>query len=388
MPSVKLDLSQTKRETANEDEAIASFEGRLLFSAIEEAVFVQMLRLERRRSERSGKPFMLVVIDGSDVRRETRSQIFHHAASAIKLCTRETDVLGWYERGKKLGLLMTEIGQGAAADIDAIAKRLTTALEKALNHDVYSRVKVTFCLYPEPAADEKDDNDSGVQRDVTLYPDLAGRRSERRRSLALKRALDIVGSLFLLLFCLPVFLVLAVLVKFSSPGPVFFRQKRLGQFGRRFTFLKFRTMYVNNDSAIHQEYVAKLIAGQKEAGQGQGVYKLTNDPRVTPLGRFLRKSSLDELPQLINVLRNDMSLVGPRPPLPYEYQRYLVWHRRRVLEMKPGMTGLWQVEGRSRTTFEEMVRIDLRYAGSRSFWVDLKILLNTPRAVFTGRGAC
>ncbi len=387
MSTVKLDLSQTTRETANEDEAVASFEGRLLFSAIQEAVFVQMLRLERRRSERSGKPFMLVVIDGCDVRREMRSQIFHHAAAAIQLCTRETDVLGWYERGKKLGLLMTEIGQGDAKDIDAIAARLTNTLQKALNHDVYSRVKMTFCLYPETSTDE-DDNGCRQQRDVMLYPDLAGRRNQRRRSLALKRMLDIVGSLAMLILCLPVFLVIAVLVKFSSPGPVFFRQKRLGQFGRRFTFLKFRTMYVNNDSAIHQEYVSKLIAGQKEAGQGQGVYKLTNDPRVTPLGRFLRKSSLDELPQLINVLRNDMSLVGPRPPLPYEYQRYLAWHRRRVLEMKPGMTGLWQVEGRSRTTFEEMVRIDLRYAGSRSFWLDLKILLDTPRAVLSGRGAC
>jgi lipopolysaccharide/colanic/teichoic acid biosynthesis glycosyltransferase len=133
--------------------------------------------------------------------------------------------------------------------------------------------------------------------------------------------------------------------------------------------------------------VARLIAGDHGAGQGCAVYKLQNDPRVTPLGRFLRKTSLDELPQFFNVLRNEMSLVGPRPPLPYEYERYQVWHRRRVLEMKPGLTGLWQVEGRSRTTFEEMVRIDLRYAGCRSIWMDLKILLLTPGAVLSGRGA-
>jgi len=193
---------------------------------------------------------------------------------------------------------------------------------------------------------------------------------------------------FAILLFLPLFLVIAVLVKLSSPGPVFFRQKRLGQYGQHFNFFKFRTMYVNNDPRIHQEYVARLIAGSRDAGQGSATFKLKNDPRVTPLGRFLRKSSLDELPQFFNVLRNDMSLVGPRPPLPYEYERYQVWHRRRVLEMKPGITGLWQVEGRSRTTFEEMVRIDLRYAGSRSFWVDLKILLLTPAAVLSGRGAC
>lgn len=387
MPTMKVDRVPKTQDVPNEDEAVASFEGRLLFSAIQEAVFIQMLRLERRRTERSGKPFMLVLIDGCDVRREMRSQVFHHAASAIVLCTRETDVLGWYERGKKLGLLMTEIGLGEAKDVDAIVRRLSHALEKAVAQDIYSRLKVSFCLYPEPCSDPDDPASHQQQRDILLYPDLSGRRGQRRASLALKRALDLAGSLTLLVLCLPVLLILAVMVKCSSPGPIFFRQSRLGQYGRPFTFFKFRTMYVNNDPAIHQEYVSKLIAGQKEAGQEKGVYKLTNDPRVTRLGRFLRKSSLDELPQLFNVLRNDMSLVGPRPPLLYEYQRYQAWHRRRVLEMKPGMTGLWQVEGRSRTTFEEMVRIDLRYAVCRSLWVDLKILLHTPRAVLTGRGA-
>jgi lipopolysaccharide/colanic/teichoic acid biosynthesis glycosyltransferase len=146
-------------------------------------------------------------------------------------------------------------------------------------------------------------------------------------------------------------------------------------------------MYTDNDPAIHREYVARLIAGDQDAGQGCAMYKLKNDPRVTPLGRFLRKTSLDELPQFFNVLCNQMSLVGPRPPVPYEYERYQMWHRRRVLEMKPGLTGLWQVEGRSRTTFEEMVRIDLRYAGCRSLWMDLRILLLTPGAVLSGRGA-
>jgi lipopolysaccharide/colanic/teichoic acid biosynthesis glycosyltransferase len=145
-------------------------------------------------------------------------------------------------------------------------------------------------------------------------------------------------------------------------------------------------MSTDSDPRIHQEYVAKLIAG--EVSGSAGVYKLVNDPRITPLGRFLRKSSLDELPQFFNVLKSDMSLVGPRPPLPYEFERYRTWHKRRVLELKPGLTGLWQVEGRSRTTFDEMVRMDLRYATQQSFWFDLKILLQTPSAMFSGRGAC
>jgi lipopolysaccharide/colanic/teichoic acid biosynthesis glycosyltransferase len=305
-------------------------------------------------------------------------------AASISRCTRETDVLGWYERGKKLGLLMTEIGYADAKDLEVIARKVTDALQQSLSEETYNLLKVAFRVYPDSVTDA---NDGGSGKpDEVLYPDLS-KNHRYRRGMIFKRTLDVLGSLLAILFCLPLFLVIAALVKLSSPGPVLFRQQRLGQYGRLFTFLKFRTMYTDNDPAIHREYVARLIAGDHGAGQGCAVYKLQNDPRVTPLGRFLRKTSLDELPQFFNVLRNEMSLVGPRPPLPYEYERYQVWHRRRVLEMKPGLTGLWQVEGRSRTTFEEMVRIDLRYAGCRSIWMDLKILLLTPGAVLSGRGA-
>jgi lipopolysaccharide/colanic/teichoic acid biosynthesis glycosyltransferase len=200
--------------------------------------------------------------------------------------------------------------------------------------------------------------------------------------------MDICGSLLAITVFLPAFAIIALLVKLTSKGPVLFCQKRVGQYGKEFCFYKFRTMYVDNDSQIHQEYVAKLIAGGGDLGQVKGVYKMVDDPRITAVGRFLRKTSLDELPQFVNVLMDDMSLVGPRPPLPYEYERYRTWHKRRVLELKPGLTGLWQVEGRSRTTFDEMVRMDLRYANIRSIWVDLKILMQTPAAMLSGRGAC
>jgi lipopolysaccharide/colanic/teichoic acid biosynthesis glycosyltransferase len=149
-------------------------------------------------------------------------------------------------------------------------------------------------------------------------------------------------------------------------------------------------MYVNNDPEVHRRYVQTLIRPQERRSVSAGpssVYKMTNDPRVTPLGRFLRKTSLDELPQFINVLKGDMSLVGPRPPIPYEFENYDTWHRRRVLEAKPGITGLWQVMGRSRTTFDEMVRLDLQYIRDQSFWLDLKILVKTPVAVLSGSGA-
>jgi lipopolysaccharide/colanic/teichoic acid biosynthesis glycosyltransferase len=150
-------------------------------------------------------------------------------------------------------------------------------------------------------------------------------------------------------------------------------------------------MVCDNDHSAHKEFVTKFIANQAEHQsvnpRGKGIYKLTKDKRVTAVGKFLRRSSLDELPQLLNVLKGDMSLVGPRPPIPYEMAVYKTWHRNRVLRVKPGITGLWQVTGRSRVKFDEMVRIDLRYASSWTLWLDLKILLSTPMAVIRGQGA-
>jgi len=150
-------------------------------------------------------------------------------------------------------------------------------------------------------------------------------------------------------------------------------------------------MECDNDAGIHREYVKRFIAGEAAPARVSHtqnvVYKIQDDPRVTGVGKFLRKTSLDELPQFINVLKGDMSLVGPRPAIPYELEGYQVWHRRRVLESKPGITGLWQVSGRSRLKFDDMVRLDLRYAKTWSLWLDIKILLRTPRAVLFGAGA-
>jgi lipopolysaccharide/colanic/teichoic acid biosynthesis glycosyltransferase len=149
-------------------------------------------------------------------------------------------------------------------------------------------------------------------------------------------------------------------------------------------------MYIGVKESPHQEFIARFIkeSGRVEVPAPNQLFKLTNDPRITAVGHFLRKTSIDELPQLWNVLIGEMSLVGPRPPVPYELPHYAPWHRRRILEAKPGITGLWQVTGRSRTTFDEMVRLDLRYARTRSLWTDLWILLRTPGAVVGGKGAC
>jgi lipopolysaccharide/colanic/teichoic acid biosynthesis glycosyltransferase len=185
---------------------------------------------------------------------------------------------------------------------------------------------------------------------------------------------------------------IALAIKVSSKGPVLFKQKRVGLYGQQFTFLKFRSMYVDTDYSVHKEFVTKFIAdeteGQSLNGDGKRLYKLTADKRVSRVGRFLRSTSMDELPQLLNVLKGEMSLVGPRPPIPYEVAVYETWHRRRVLEAKPGITGLWQVTARSSVKFDEMVRLDLRYSATWSPWLDLKILLQTPFAVIKGTGAC
>jgi len=205
-----------------------------------------------------------------------------------------------------------------------------------------------------------------------------------------KKLLDIVGAVAGLILFSPFMILIALTIILSSKGPVFYKQKRLGYLGKSFTFIKFRTMKISNDDQFHKEYVTKLIKGEKEANLGSSenpLFKIGKDPRITWIGHILRKTSLDELPQFFNVLIGTMSLVGPRPPIGYEVENYKNWHLRRVIEVKPGITGLWQVEGRSRTTFNEMVRLDLYYIQNRSILLDLKIILKTFGAMFNTKGA-
>jgi lipopolysaccharide/colanic/teichoic acid biosynthesis glycosyltransferase len=260
-------------------------------------------------------------------------------------------------------------------------------LRTHLSLEQFNQISLSFHLFPE----DWNQNQPERPSNPTLYPDLELRDESRRVFRVMKRLMDIAGSGLALLALSPLFLVIAGAIKLTSKGPVFFRQRRVGQYGESFVFLKFRSMYMNNDASLHKEYVRRLIAGQAERkpsnGNGRGVYKLTNDPRVTPVGTWLRRTSLDEIPQFWNVLVGEMSLVGPRPAIAYEVEAYDLWHRRRLLEARPGITGLWQVNGRSRVKFDEMVRLDLRYARTWSPWLDLKILLRTPRAVVLGEGA-
>lgn len=227
-----------------------------------------------------------------------------------------------------------------------------------------------------------------MQQVVQLPPTVASTPGIRGYEV-IKRLLDVLVSALVMIGLAPVMLLCALAVRLDSPGPVFFRQTRAGKDGKPFSVVKFRSMRTNADSKVHEEYVRAFIAAQA-AGQVTAsgtINKLVSDPRVTRTGRWLRKTSLDELPQLWNVLRGDMSIVGPRPPIPYELEHYSPDHMGR-LAVKPGITGLWQVSGRSRTTFEEMVSLDLRYITARSILLDLRIILLTIPVVLLARDGC
>jgi lipopolysaccharide/colanic/teichoic acid biosynthesis glycosyltransferase len=356
---------------------------------LDEELFHRSICLERKRAERTRRSFVLMLLDLSRLRAaDSDGQAFHKVLNSLSRLIRETDNRGWHRSETVLGILFTDLDtEGRNSAGNTLLSRVNGVLYKSLTFEEFSQITISHYTFPE-------DWDPDVPQrpsDPTLYPDLEQRENGTKLYSIVKRAVDLAGSIFGLLLCAPLLLMIALAIKLNSKGPVLFRQQRIGQFGTPFVFLKFRSMHLDNDSVIHRRYIEQLISGKAERqpsnGNGKGVYKLTNDPRVTRVGAFLRKTSLDELPQLWNVLRGEMSLVGPRPPIPYEVQAYQTWHRRRVLEARPGITGLWQVSGRSRVSFDEMVRLDVRYAMQRSFWLDMKILLLTPAAVISGEGA-
>lgn len=354
-----------------------------------EDVFRRILCWERKRAERSSRCFLLMLVNVEKVLKPRPSEkVLSGILSAVSRCTRETDVCGWYLHEAVLGVIFTELGKGSREALSRLTRaKVIEALQTKLSPEDLGKTHLSFYFFPMHW-----DKSSGHQlASAKLYPDLFEEDNETRAYRIVKRVMDVAGSISALVLFSPLLAAIAVAVKLTSKGPIFFKQKRIGQYGLPFDFLKFRSMKSGNDAGIHREYVKRFIEGAMEPavpGEKENVvYKIQEDPRITRVGRFIRKTSLDELPQFINVLKGDMSLVGPRPPIPYELESYQAWHRRRVLEVKPGITGLWQVNGRSKTTFDEMVRLDLRYARTWSPWLDIKILWQTPGAVFSGEGA-
>lgn len=358
-----------------------------------EDYFNELLRIERKRTERSKKPFLLVLADVSGADWAERDYLLKNISSILFASTREIDIKGWYKNNEVVGILFTElsgVGESLASARNNILVKLGRNLSESVDDKRLRSVTISSHVFPEDGESQERE----LPPDSNLYPDLLTKQPKSHRfSLFIKRLIDLTVSLALLVLLSPLYVAIGLFVKLSSKGPVFFKQERVGHFGKKFTFLKFRSMYTDTDAEIHKKFIEQFIAGEKgnvtALGQdGQApTFKITNDPRVTPVGRFLRKTSLDELPQLFNVLKGEMSLVGPRPPIPYECEHYDIWHRRRILEIKPGVTGLWQVKGRSSTSFDDMVRLDLKYALEWSLWLDLKILMLTPWAVVCGKGA-
>lgn len=340
---------------------------------LEEPLFQRALHRDLLQADRFDTTFGLILVVPSKRRRV----VGHSAAifAALAATGQDTDVYGWFEQGAVAGAIRWHRSSAATSPAQTCVER---ELERRLGKEAKQyRVRV-YAYAPNtesmPAPFRKAVADRAVRNAFHRW---------------FKRGLDIVGSSILLLASTPLLLTIAAVIKATSKGPVFFRQQRVGLHAKPFTMLKFRTMHADARHDIHQQFVSQFIQGgiKDETGGNASVFKLVVDPRITKIGHFLRRSSLDELPQFWNVFTGEMSLVGPRPPLPYEVKVYKGWHWRRVLEAKPGITGLWQVTGRSRTTFDDMVRLDLRYAKAHSIWIDLKILLDTPRAVITGNGA-
>jgi lipopolysaccharide/colanic/teichoic acid biosynthesis glycosyltransferase len=290
---------------------------------------------------------------------------------------RETDLVGWLDAATLAVLCVDTNAQGREGFLRKVTK-LTAGRGVVMDAATFPEA-----LFDSLARGCAADVDAQAVRLIAGEAESVG--------YAGKRIFDCLFAALALLVLAPLLLLVALAIALNSPGPVIYRQKRLGRGGVPFTFYKFRSMWSDVDDRIHRDFVVGLIRdGDSQPappGSRANPYKLSGDARITRVGRFIRKTSIDELPQLFNVLRGDMSLVGPRPPLPYEAANYEPWHLRRILGIQPGLTGLWQVEGRSRVGFNEMVRMDLRYVRKCSFGLDLRILVRTVRVVLMCDGA-
>jgi lipopolysaccharide/colanic/teichoic acid biosynthesis glycosyltransferase len=350
--------------------------------------FASILNRERDRADRTGQGFSLVVFElGADGENSPCTRLL---VPILTNRVRSTDDIGWLEAGR-LGVVLPHTTPDSAW-------KFVGNVRQALNGGS-APIECIVYAYPSswpPQPDETPPEDPRSRRREPSRGDSGGsdmqfsgvdmaqvaRPVEELESEFLcripfwKRAIDVAGSLFALILLAPLFLLVSIFIKVVSPGPVFFRQERVGYLGRIFTIWKFRTMHVNADTAVHKQYLRELINNEKT------MTKLDNgrDKRIIPFAGILRASGIDELPQLFNVLLGDMSLVGPRPCIPYEAKEFDGWQMRRF-DTVPGLTGLWQVSGKNKTTFKQMMRLDIAYARKRAFLMDMKIFLKTLPAV-------
>ena len=375
--------------------------------------FRSILEYERNRSVRSSQMLSLVVFNVG--RSNTKSNGNGHLARALAVRIRSIDEVGWLDN-QHIGVLLPytsttgarklaeDACQSIATEVPpplctvytypaswffdnnghsvqfnlpniSIEKKITTSQEFSISAKYTGRNDTNFAI-------KHSHQSKGTQKNAVL--------PENTDTVSLhplpvwKRTMDIIGSSLGLIVLSPIMLLSVVIIKIVSPGPAFFKQQRIGYMGKPFTLLKFRTMKVNADVATHQQYLAELINGcsKNNRSSAKPMIKLDGELQIILFGRILRQTCLDELPQLINVLRGEMTLVGPRPPIPYEVKEYLPWHKGRI-DVVPGMTGLWQVSGKNRLTFNEMVCLDIQYWRKKSMWLDIKILLMTPIVILS-----
>jgi lipopolysaccharide/colanic/teichoic acid biosynthesis glycosyltransferase len=338
--------------------------------------FLEQVRRERLRTDRTRSALSLILLPlQPDLAASPEGLV--RAVAAVGGLIRETDHVGLYDR-HTLGLILPDTGRmGCHALVDKLRGAAGQLFAAPLFSTYPSQMFESLGREPAPGAGP----DPAILAEGVHTPG----------QWAAKRALDIAGALVGIIVFSPLMALIATAIRLTSPGPALFRQVRLGRNGTPFVLYKFRSMHSGVDDRIHRQFMADLIEGRHEAVNqghpGQPLYKIKADPRVTPVGRVIRRTSMDELPQFFNVLKGEMSLVGPRPCLAYEAENYEPWQLRRLLGVKPGITGLWQVYGRSRTGFADMVRLDIHYTRVWSPALDLRILLKTVLAVLHGRGA-
>jgi lipopolysaccharide/colanic/teichoic acid biosynthesis glycosyltransferase len=402
-----------------------------------EEEFVQILKLEKHRSNRTESPISHIVIDIRNLSDNSRNipkqdyiKFLKNLIHLISINSRDFDVK-YLSHSLKIGILLihTDI-IGAKSFIDRISKILYDNFKSSSKNGIFRTIdSVSIASYPlnktgncrkieakpvivkniqfekqdvykPPVPKETSkmmmhwDFKSSLNGTIALDPlfcwDIINKEQLTAVLLRVKRLIDIIGALTGIILFAPLMFLIALGVKLTSKGCILFRQVRYGYMGRSFKVLKFRTMYEKNDDTIHKEYVNKLINGNtRETNLGtkdKPLYKMKDDPRITRFGKFLRKTCLDELPQFFNVLSGSMSLVGPRPPVLYEVNNYKSWHYRRIIDVKPGITGLWQVNGRDTSSFDDMVRKDIYYVNNWSLLLDLKIILKTVKVLLSFNG--
>lgn len=360
---------------------VLAVEGR---PVLDQESFQAMIALERKRSERSHRAYALVLVTLFGKSHGSKN-LLEKIANILPTFTRDTDLAGWHKPGSSVGVIFTDIsGREKNSVIPNIVARVVEALRKELSVEEFARISIAVNCYPEDWRLDR----LGRPSNPELYPDLKWRDRSRKVSIVAKRLMDIAGSLIALILLSPVIGAAAIAIKLTSRGPVFFRQRRVGQHGKPFVMLKFRSMYTGSDAAVHQQWFHSFYNGKakrhRAEGSRDGSYKLPHDPRVTPLGRLLRRSSLDEVPQFLNVLRGEMSLVGPRPLILEEDDHVREWARTR-LNLKPGITGMWQVLGASDIPFDEMTRLDYIYVTNWSLWGDIRLIVSTFPALARSR---